>query len=265
MIATSSGTASGWTLAPGWLSRTRSRREPSGAPRQPTPRRARHADQDVGADQHLVRDASQSAFVGALGERRSVSVEVLSAGVEGAAAIAYDHVADAVGEHDVRAGQSGGTCADDRNRDVAQALGDHARGVEQRGEHHDRRAVLVVVEDRNIELGTRRRSISKRRGAAMSSRLIAPKAGAADFTNATISSKSFVSIHSGNGSTPANSSNSIALPSVMGIAAAGPMSPRPRTAVPSEMIVTVLALIGSAQAFAGSRRIAIETRATPGV
>ena len=110
-----------------------------------------------------------------------------------------------------------------------------------------------------------RRSISKQRGAEMSSRLMPPKVGAAAFTNAMISSTSLVSMQSGNASTPANSLNSSALPSITGIAASGPMSPRPRTAVPSETTATVLPLIVSAHAFVGSSWIAIETRPTPGV
>ena len=64
---------------------------------------------------------------------------------------------------------------------------------------------------------------------------------------------------------PANSLKSIALPSITGIAASGPMSPSPSTAVPSVTTATVLPLIVSAQAFAGSSWIAVHTRATPGV
>jgi hypothetical protein len=59
--------------------------------------------------------------------------------------------------------------------------------------------------------------------------------------------------------------NSSALPSITGIAARGPMSPSPSTADPSETTATVLPLIVSAHAFAGSSPIASETRATPGV
>ena len=47
-----------------------------------------------------------------------------------------------------------------------------------------------------------RRSISKQRGAAMSSRLMPPNVGATALTNATISSTSLVSRHSGKASTP---------------------------------------------------------------
>ena len=59
-------------------------------------------------------------------------------------------------------------------------------------------------------------------------------------------------MHSGNASTPANSLNSSALPSITGIAATGPMSPSPSTAVPSETTATVLPRIVNAQPFGGS-------------
>jgi hypothetical protein len=57
----------------------------------------------------------------------------------------------------------------------------------------------------------------------------------------------------------------MALPSITGMAASGPMSPRPSTAVPSETTATVLRLIVRAQAFAGSSWMAVQMRATPGV
>ena len=69
----------------------------------------------------------------------------------------------------------------------------------------------------------------------------------------------------GKASTPANSLKSMALPSITGIAARGPMSPRPSTAVPSETTATVLRLIVYSKAFSGSSAIALQTRATPGV
>ena len=69
----------------------------------------------------------------------------------------------------------------------------------------------------------------------------------------------------GKASTPANSLNSIALPSMTGIAASGPMSPRPSTAVPSETTATVLRLIVYWKALSWSSAIAMQTRATPGV
>ena len=111
----------------------------------------------------------------------------------------------------------------------------------------------------------RRSSISKQRGALMSSRLMPPKVGATASTVATISSGSWVLRQSGNASTPPNSLNSIALPSITGMAARGPMSPRPRTALPSDTTATVLRLIVYWNALSGSSAIASQTRATPGV
>ncbi len=86
----------------------------------------------------------------------------------------------------------------------------------------------------------RRASISKQRGAEMSSRLIPPKLGASRTTVSMISSTSVVSRQIGTASTPPNCLKSTDLPSITGIAACGPMSPSPRTAVPSVMIATVL-------------------------
>ena len=61
-----------------------------------------------------------------------------------------------------------------------------------------------------------RRSISKQRGAEMSSRLMPPKTGAIGSTVRTISSASFVARQIGKASTSANSLNSTALPSITG-------------------------------------------------
>ena len=99
----------------------------------------------------------------------------------------------------------------------------------------------------------------------MSSRLMPPNPGAMAFTIATISSGSFVSRQSGHASTPPNSLNRSALPSITGIAASGPMSPRPSTAVPSETTATVFCLLVRFQASSRSSWIARQMRATPGV
>ena len=112
---------------------------------------------------------------------------------------------------------------------------------------------------------TSRFSISKQRGDAMSSRLMPPKVGASSFTAWTISSGSFVSRQIGNASTSPNSLNSIALPSMTGIAARGPMSPRPSTALPSVTTATLLRLTVSRRTSSGLSAMASATRATPGV
>ena len=110
-----------------------------------------------------------------------------------------------------------------------------------------------------------RSSISKQRGAEMSSRLIPPKVGAIRRTASTIRSGSWVSRQIGKASIAANSLNSIALPSITGIAASGPMSPSPSTAEPSETTATVFRLIVKSNAFLRSSAISMQTRATPGV
>ncbi len=89
----------------------------------------------------------------------------------------------------------------------------------------------------------RRLSTSKQRGAEMSSRFIPPKPGAILLTVSTISSGIFVSRHIGKASTPPKVLNSSALPSITGMAAFGPMSPRPSTAVPSVTTATVFFFI----------------------
>ncbi len=92
-----------------------------------------------------------------------------------------------------------------------------------------------------------------------------PNVGAIALTVAMIASVSLVSRQIGNASTPPNSLKSIALPSITGIAASGPMSPSPSTALPSETTATVLRLIVYWKALSRSAAIAEQTRATPGV
>ena len=94
-------------------------------------------------------------------------------------------------------------------------------------------------------------SISKQRGDEMSSRLMPPKAGARALMAATISSGSLVSRHRGKASTSPKCLNSMALPSITGMAASGPMSPRPSTAVPSLTTATVFFLMVRFMAEAG--------------
>lgn len=59
----------------------------------------------------------------------------------------------------------------------------------------------------------------------------------------------------------ANSLKSSTLPSITGIAAWGPMSPNPSTAVPSEITATALPLMVSDQPLSMSSSMAMLTRA----
>ena len=78
-----------------------------------------------------------------------------------------------------------------------------------------------------------RRSISKQRGAEMSSRLTAPNVGRSRTRVSTISSGSLVSSTIGIAFRPPYAWNRAHLPSITGSDASGPMSPRPSTALPS--------------------------------
>ena len=86
-------------------------------------------------------------------------------------------------------------------------------------------------------------SISKHLGAEISSRLTPPKEPARSATVLTISSTSFERMQRGNASTSPKALKSAHLPSITGIPASGPMSPRPRTAVPSVTTATRLCLL----------------------
>ena len=92
-------------------------------------------------------------------------------------------------------------------------------------------------------LSRSRRSTSKQRGAAMSSRLMPPNPGAIISTVRTISSVSWVARQIGQASMSANRLNSAALPSITGSAAPGPMLPSPSTAEPSVTTATELPLM----------------------
>ena len=76
-------------------------------------------------------------------------------------------------------------------------------------------------------------------------------------------SRSFTSMS--NTLMPANFLKSTALPSITGLAARGPMAPRPRTAVPLVITATRLARTVSSRASRGSATIASQAAATPGV
>ena len=110
-----------------------------------------------------------------------------------------------------------------------------------------------------------RASISKQRGAAMSSRLMPPKPGAIISTARTISSTSWLARQIGQASMLAKRLNSAALPSITGMAAPGPMLPRPSTAEPSVTTATELPLIVSLATSSGCSASAMLTRPTPGV
>ncbi len=84
-------------------------------------------------------------------------------------------------------------------------------------------------------------------------------------TVSTIVSTSVVDSTTGTASTPPNSLNRQAFPSMTGREAVGPMFPRPSTAVPSDTTATTRGTHVKRCASSGSAAMALETRATPGV
>ncbi len=91
-----------------------------------------------------------------------------------------------------------------------------------------------------FRLAFSRSSTSKQIGAAMSSKLIAPKLGAIASTVRTMSSAVWTLRTIGMLSMLAKCLKSRALPSMTGMAPSGPRLPSPRTAEPSEMTATRL-------------------------
>ncbi len=98
----------------------------------------------------------------------------------------------------------------------------------------------------------------------MSSRLIPPKLGEMRFTVSTNASTSLASTSISILSISANILKSKAFPSMTGLDANGPMSPRPKTAVPLDMTATRFPLAVYLYALFGSFSISRQGSATPG-
>ena len=99
----------------------------------------------------------------------------------------------------------------------------------------------------------------------MSSRLIPPSDGSNALQIATISSTFLVFKHKEIASILANFLNKFAFPSITGMPARGPISPSPKTAVPSVITATILPLDVYLYANSGVSLIAKQAFATPGV
>ena len=109
-----------------------------------------------------------------------------------------------------------------------------------------------------------RDSTSKHSGALISSRLMPPKVGSSAATISTILSTSSASSSMSKTSMPANFLNRTALPSITGLAARGPIAPRPSTAVPLVTTATRLPRAVRPEASCGSSAMAVQAVATPG-
>ena len=123
--------------------------------------RAREADEQVDAVDHVGRARRRaargwwtSAYQRLIGGHRAVEV-VRALGVQRAARVAADDVRRRPPASRIFVDRdAGGAEADAPARaGPRSALAGELEGVEQRGEHDDRGAVLVVVEDGDVELG----------------------------------------------------------------------------------------------------------------
>ena len=115
-----------------------------------------------------------------------------------------------------------------------------------------------------LSSSTKRRSISNDSGALMSSRLIPPKVGAIFFTVSINASMSLVPISMSKTSMPAKILNNSALPSITGFEASGPISPRPKTAVPLVITATKFPFEVYLYTLSMSFAISKQGSATPG-
>ena len=110
----------------------------------------------------------------------------------------------------------------------------------------------------------KRRSISKHSGALISSRLMPPKVGSSAATISQNLSTSVSSTSISNESTSAKCLNKMALPSMTGFDAKGPILPRPNTAVPFDITPTKLPFEVYLAASFGFSTIDSQGAATPG-
>ena len=86
-----------------------------------------------------------------------VAGEALAPLTEGAAAVAGHHPAGPGGQQHARRRGAGGTRPGDDDADILEPFVDDAERVQEPGEDDDRGPVLVVVEDRDVELPTQAR------------------------------------------------------------------------------------------------------------
>src|SRR5215210_4481370 len=113
--------------------------------------RGGEAEEEVGAPDGLGEISGAALGVGVLGEPALGGVQVLAALVDDALGVAADDVRGACGHDDLGARNAGGADAVDHHAQVLERLTRDLEGVYERRQHDDRRAVLVVVEDGDVE------------------------------------------------------------------------------------------------------------------
>ena len=94
--------------------------------------------------------ALHPAFVRHGGDLRLTGVQLLPARIDGAGAVAQDHIAQPQGQQQLGNGNACSAAAVDDRFALAQGFAGDLGGVDQCGRDHNGGAVLIVVEDRNI-------------------------------------------------------------------------------------------------------------------
>ena len=179
-------------------------------------------------------------------------------------------VTDDVGERQAQlhqqleAGERGGAGAGGHQLHLADLLADDFQPVEDRGADDDGGAVLVVVEHRDLhplaQLALDDEAL--RRLDVLQVDAAEGRLERGDDVDQLVR-VALVELDVEQ-SMPANFLNSTALPSITGLAASGPMAPRPSTAVPLVTTAIRLAREVRCTACAGSRTISSQAAATPG-
>ena len=111
-----------------------------------------HADEDVGPLDGLLQAALDLAGVGHFAQPVLVGLGAVAALVQGAELVHGDDVFGTGGHQHLDDGRAGRTGAVQDDVDVLHLLAHHAQGVDEGSGHDDGGAVLVVVEDGDVQL-----------------------------------------------------------------------------------------------------------------
>src|SRR5699024_1767112 len=111
------------------------------------------ADEHVSSRDRVGQGAGDAAGVGDLRDPGQAPLELLAVLMDDAVDVGDDHVPGAGGAQQAQDRGAGGPRAGQDDAGGRDLLLDDAQGVPQRGDDNDRGAVLVVVEDGDVELG----------------------------------------------------------------------------------------------------------------
>src|SRR5699024_6980128 len=111
------------------------------------------ADEHIRVDHRIPEGAGELSRVGDLGDPGQAPFELLAAFMADAVDVGDHDVTSTGRTQEAKDGGAGRSRSGEHDAGRGDVLLDHAQRVAQRGDHHDRGAVLVVVEDGDVELG----------------------------------------------------------------------------------------------------------------